>query len=111
MLKVCTVLYKLFPNIHRPVQHQLIAKEEMKFFKQHGINHILTTPNLIVPKIINLEEHYRITMDQDQNDFNKKVDQDIQRPNLEEIFGPSSGDEVQEVAEPPPKKKTKVGFH
>ena len=115
LLKVCTLLYKLLPTLHRPVQHQLIAKEEMKFFKQHGINHILATPNLIIPKLINLEEHYRIGFDQQENDFNKAVEQEIQSPKSDDLFGPSSGDEPEEVAptqpplaKQPPKKKAKV---
>ena len=110
LLRVCTLLYKLLPTLHRPIQHQLIAKEEMKFFKQHGINHILTTPNLIVPKLINLEEHYRIGFDQQQNDFNKVVEQEIQSPKSDDLFGTSSGEDQEEVTptQPPPKKKTKV---
>ena len=110
LLKVCTLVYKLFPNLNRPIQHQLIAKDEMKFFKQHGINHIWAIPNLVVPKLQNLEEHYRISFDQNQNDFNKQVDQEIRRPESDDLFGPSSTEEVEVVREEPPKKKAKVGF-
>ena len=105
LLKICQVLYKIFPVLHRPVQHQLIAKEEMKFFKQHGVNHVWPVPNLIVPKLKNLDEHYRIGFDQDDNEFNKQVEKELKKP--DDLFGATTGDE-EEPASPPPTKKTKV---
>ena len=80
----------------------------MKFFKQHGINHVWAVPNLIVPKLKNLEDHYRLTFNQETNDFNKQVEQEIRKP--DSVFTGSSDDEnepkVQE--EPPAKKKKKA---
>ena len=69
-------------------------------------------PNLIVPKLKNLDEHYRISFDQNQQSFNKQVEQEIQKPGMTEIFGRSSSDESprEEAKEEPPKKKAKVGF-
>ena len=80
----------------------------MKFFKQHGINHIWAVPNLIVPKLKNLEDYYRLSFNQDTNDFNKQVEQEIQKP--DSVFGSSNGEEeIETEQEPPPKKKkTKV---
>ena len=110
LLNICTKLYKLFPIIHRPIQYQLVAKDEMKFFKQHGINIIWPQPNLVVPKLKNLPEFYRTTFDQNDNGFNKEVQQTIKKPDLEELFGKSSGEEEAEEAQTqPPKKKPKVG--
>ena len=97
--------------IHRPIQHQMVAKDEMKFFKQHGINLLWAQPNLVVPQLKNLPEFYRTNFEQQDNGFNKEVKKIIKKPELKEIFGSSSGDEDQEeITEPPPKKKSKVRF-
>ena len=82
----------------------------MKFFKQHGINQIWAVPNLVVPKLKNLDEHYRIAFGQDENDFNKEVEKELKKP--DDLFGVTSGEEeVTEVQNSsPPKKKQKVNY-
>ena len=81
----------------------------MKFFKQHGLNHIWAQPNLIVPKLKNIDENYRLAFDTLKNpDFNQEVEATIERPNSDDLFGASSGnDEEPDATYSPPKKKNK----
>ena len=82
----------------------------MKFFKQHGLNHIWAQPNLIVPKMKNLPEHYRLSFGTSgQDEFNKEVEKTIQPPKEDDLFGTSGNedDEIEEVPDSPPKKKVK----
>ena len=68
----------------------------------------MAVPNLVVPKLKNIEENYRIGFDTlNGPEFNKEVEATIQRPDSDNLFGTTSGEDEPEVIEPPPKKKTK----
>ena len=60
LARIHKVVCAIFPKLHRPVQHQLVKAEDMVFFKNHNINQIWDLPNLIVPKMWNLDENYRM---------------------------------------------------
>ena len=113
---IVNLLKPIFPSLHRPLYHQLITDQDMKFFRKHNMHVLLRTPNLLVPKMINLDDMYRASFNIDDNGFNKEVEKEMKNPGMEEIFGEdsaSAAETVQEeqpsVQEPPTKKKkTKV---
>ena len=111
---IVNVMKPLFPALHRPLYHQLISENDMKFFKKHDLNQIWQKPNLLVPKMINLDEQYRMSFRVDVNDFNTEVEKTIQEPKQSSLFGEvtNSDEQQSEDQEPePPKKKKKVFLH
>ena len=84
----------------------------MQFFKNHNINQIWEQQNLVVPKLINIDDHYRIKFGTDNNGFNKEVQKVIKEPKKCELFGEvSHSDEpMTQVEQPKPKKVKKVLF-
>ena len=81
----------------------------MKFFKQHGINLIWGVPNLIVPKLKNINEFYRMSFDQQKDeDFNQEVKKIINKPDEKELFGTTSGEDQDHQATQSAPKKRKV---
>lgn len=67
-------------------------------------------PNLIVPKLKNVDDHYRISFDTLQNpDFNQEVEATIEKQDSEDLFGPTTSDneETPDATYSPPKKKNK----
>ena len=112
LIRVHKVITELLPNLHRPVQFQLVRKEDLNAFKNHNINQISSASNLVIPPMRNIEDQYRIKFGVDINDFNKKVEKVIKEPNQDDLFGEGSTSEDVEVVEeePPKKKKKKVIF-
>lgn len=111
---VVNVMKPLFPALHRPLYHQLISENDMKFFKKHDINQLWQKPNLLVPKMINLDEQYRMSFRVDANSFNTEVEKTIQEPKESSLFGEvtnSEGQQSEDQEPEPPKKKKKVCFH
>ena len=108
---IVNVLKPLFPALHRPLYHQLINDKDMKFFKKHDLNQIWQKQNLLVPKMINLDDEYRMSFGICTNSFNKEVDKVILEPKQCELFGEVTNSDAvpSEDEQPePPKKKAKV---
>ena len=79
----------------------------MKFFKKHDLNQIWQRQNLLVPKMINVDENYRMSFGINSNDFNKEVEQVILEPKHDELFGEVTNSEAQQSDDEPPKPKKK----
>jgi len=108
---IVNVLKPLFPALHRPLYHQLISENDMKFFKKHDMFQIWQKPNLLVPKMLNLDEKYRMSFRVDVNGFNTEVEKTIQEPKESSLFGEvtnSEGQQSDDQTPEPAKKKKKV---
>lgn len=83
----------------------------MKFFKKHDMFQIWQKPNLLVPKMLNLDEKYRMSFRVDVNGFNTEVEKTIQEPKESSLFGEvtnSEGQQSDDQTPEPAKKKKKV---
>ena len=110
---IVNLMKPLFPALHRPLYHQLIAENDLKFFKKHDLNQLWQKPNILVPKMVNLDENYRMAFSIGTNTFNKEVEKTIQEPKESSLFGEVTNSDAppseQDEPEPPKKKKkTKV---